>query len=66
MTTWWSKMVGSIASGNNSAGIVDYDGSDEYTKRKKVAFYIYHANSRNVITFKPFLSSISYKIQYRW
>ena len=64
MTTWWNKMIGSVASGNNSAGIVDYDGSDEYTKRKKVAFYLYHSNTRNVVTFKPFLSSISYKIQY--
>ena len=65
MTAWWSKMIGSIGGGKNSAGIVDYDGSSDYTKNKKVAFHIYHANSRNVITFKPFLTSLSYKIQYQ-
>ena len=65
MTTWWNKMIGSIGGGKNSAGIVDYDGSGDYTKNKKVAFHIYHANSRNVITFKPFLTSLSYKIQYQ-
>jgi len=61
--SWWNKQRGAIAGGKGPKR-VGTDGSDQYTKNKKVAFYYYHPNSRRVVTFKPFLTSLSYKMQY--
>ncbi len=63
MTKWWNKMKTKIGNGKRVKRVGN-DGSTSYTKNKKVAFYFYHGNSRNLITFKPFIDSISYKIQY--